>query len=101
MEANKPDRISQDIDFKRLVKHRWQISLILFSVMILSYFGFLLLLAYGKNLLAIPVYGPLNLGLVLGLGVIVLAWLLTGIYIRWANKRYDTEVTLLKLKFRL
>ena len=39
-----------------------------------------------------PVAGKLTLGILLGVLVIVAAWLLTWIYVRWANRHYDAEV---------
>jgi len=38
----------------------------------------------------------LTLGIVLGASTIVIAWILTGIYINWANNRYDIEVQRLR-----
>ena len=37
-----------------------------------------------------------NLGLVLGIGTLVFAWVLTAIYVVWANRSYDPEVERLK-----
>ena len=34
----------------------------------------------------------MTLGLPVGLGVIVVSWLLTGLYVRWANDAYDAAV---------
>jgi uncharacterized membrane protein (DUF485 family) len=34
----------------------------------------------------------LTLGILLGAGVIVAAWLLTLVYVRWANRVYDPEL---------
>lgn len=60
------------------------------AVMMAVYFGFILLVAFAKptagSLLA---DGRVSLGIVLGALVIVLAPVLTSIYVRWANKHYD------------
>jgi len=56
------------------------------------YFGFILLIAFAKPLMGSPVAGTLTLGILLGVLVIVSAWLLTWIYVRWANRHYDTAL---------
>jgi len=57
--------------------------------MMAVYFGFVLLVAFNKPLLATIVMPGLSLGMLLGALVIVVAWALTWIYIRWANTHYD------------
>jgi uncharacterized membrane protein (DUF485 family) len=38
----------------------------------------------------------LSVGILLGALVIVAAWVLIGIYVRWANRHYDTAVDALR-----
>jgi uncharacterized membrane protein (DUF485 family) len=56
------------------------------------YFGFILLVAFAKPLLTTPVLPGLSLGILLGALVIVAAWVLIWIYVRWANRHYDIAV---------
>jgi len=60
--------------------------------MVALYFGFVLLIAFNKPLLATKLGAGLSLGILLGALVIVLSWLLTWGYVRWANAHYDTEL---------
>jgi uncharacterized membrane protein (DUF485 family) len=60
--------------------------------MLVVYFGFILLVAYAKPLLGRKLAPGLSLGILLGALVIGCAWLLTWIYVRWANTHYDTEL---------
>ena len=60
--------------------------------MMTAYFGFILLVAFNKPLLAMRVATGLSLGMLLGASVIVVAWALTWIYISWANAHYDASV---------
>lgn len=60
--------------------------------MILLYFGFIALVAFGGALLAIQVIPGLSLGILLGALVIVASWVLTWVYVRWANNVYDPQV---------
>ena len=71
---------------------RWRIAISLTIAMMVAYFGFILLVAFNKPLLATRVAPGLSLGMLLGALVIVVAWALTWIYIAWANRHYDASV---------
>jgi len=71
---------------------RWKIAGTLTAAMMFIYFGFITLIAYHKAFLARPITRGLTLGILLGALVIVSSWILTWIYVRWANAHYDTEV---------
>jgi len=60
--------------------------------MIVLYFGFILLIAYDKSLMGTLIGPGLSLGILLGALVIVVSWLLTFVYIWWANTHYDREL---------
>ena len=75
-----------------LAARRWRIALVLTASMLATYFGFVLLVAYDKPLLGTILAPGLSLGIVLGVVVILVAWALTGIYVRWANRVYDAEL---------
>lgn len=62
------------------------------AVMVVMYFGFILLIAYNKPLMGALVAPGLSLGILLGALVIVASWLLTWVYVRWANSYYDHEL---------
>lgn len=65
--------------------------------MLAVYFGYVALIAFDKALLARPIgRGVTSLGIPVGIGVILLAILLTGIYVRQANREYDALVRALK-----
>jgi uncharacterized membrane protein (DUF485 family) len=83
----------QDLhDFKALVSERWVVSLVLTVMLFVTYFGFILVLAFDKSIFAAKIGEHVTLGIPVGVGVIVSAWVLTGIYVYWANSRYDTTV---------
>jgi uncharacterized membrane protein (DUF485 family) len=79
-----------DEQLAKLVARRWRIGALLTGVMMLAYFGFILVVAFAK-----PTAGTLfaddrvSVGIVLGAAVIVLAPVVTAIYVRWANRHYD------------
>ena len=78
--------------FKNLVRNKWSVSLSMTGLMLVIYFGFILLLAFGRQVLAQKVGLYIPLGIPVGLGVIVSACVLTGLYVRWANTVYDRSV---------
>jgi uncharacterized membrane protein (DUF485 family) len=75
---------------------RWRIAITLTIAMTAIYIGFILLIAYAKPLLATPITQGLSLGILLGALVIVSAWLLIAIYVRWANRHYDTALAAIR-----
>jgi uncharacterized membrane protein (DUF485 family) len=79
-----------------LTRAQWRLALLLTAVMMAAYFGFILLVAYRKPLLGHLLAPGLSLGTLLGGLVIVLAWVLINVYVRWANGHYDTTVASLR-----
>jgi uncharacterized membrane protein (DUF485 family) len=71
---------------------RWRIALTLTLVMLAVYVGFILLVAFNKPLLGRLIVPGLSVGILLGVVVIIVAWVLTWWYIRWANQHYDASV---------
>ena len=87
-----------DPDFKDLVKRKNSISTRLTIATLVIYYGFILLIAYKRDLFASKAAGNVTLGVFLGIGVIIACFLLTGVYVRWANRNYDAMVDRLKQK---
>jgi uncharacterized membrane protein (DUF485 family) len=75
--------------FRLLAESRWRIAISLTVTMVAIYFGFILLIAYNKPLMGRMVTRGLSVGVLLGALVIIASWLLTWIYVRWANTHYD------------
>ena len=81
-----------ETEFQDLVRKRWSVSLSMTALMLVIYFGFILLLAFNKAVLAQKIGEHMTWGLPVGLGVILSACALTGLYVRWANTSYDKSV---------
>jgi uncharacterized membrane protein (DUF485 family) len=77
---------------QQLHRARWRIALALTAAVVVVYFGFILLIAYRRDLLAKLLLPGLSVGILLGALVIVASWLLTWSYVRWANSTYDAEL---------
>lgn len=91
-------RILDDPDFRELARRKNRISLVLTLVTMLSFYGFVWLLGWQGDWLAQSFSGSINRGIPLGIGVIILSWILTGLYVRWANSEYDALVERVKAK---
>jgi uncharacterized membrane protein (DUF485 family) len=66
------------------------------ACMMAVYFGFILLVAFNKPLLGVRVATGLSLGMLMGASVILVAWVLTWVYVRWANTHYDAALRRLR-----
>jgi uncharacterized membrane protein (DUF485 family) len=80
---------------RRLDAARWRMALLLTAGVVFLYFGFIALVAYCRHILAIQIIPGLTLGILLGAVVIVGSWVLTWIYVRWANAHYDPHLAAL------
>lgn len=83
-------------ELEAIAARRWRVAIALTAAMLVTYFGFLMLVAYAKDMLGSVIVPGLSWGIVLGALVILVAWALTGIYVRWANRVYDAALDQLK-----
>ena len=79
-------------ELRKLAVMRWRVALSLSALMVLDYFGFIMLVAFNKPLLGTLLMPGLSLGILLGAGVIALAWVFTLFYVKWANGYYDGKI---------
>lgn len=83
-------RIIENPKFQELVAKRNAFAVTLSILMLGIYFGFILLVAFAKPFLGTPIgAGVTTWGLPIGVGVIVSAFILTGIYVQRANGEFD------------
>ena len=83
---------SSEFGLHAIAARRWRVALTLTVLMLVTYLGFILLVAFDKPLLSILLGQGLTLGILLGALVIVTAWVLALIYVIWANQYYDRAV---------
>jgi len=80
-------------ELRQLIAKRRRIGIALTAIMMIAYFAFILLVAFDKDTAGeLVLGGRVSLGIVLGALLIVLAPVLTGVYVRWANRHYDPAV---------
>jgi uncharacterized membrane protein (DUF485 family) len=90
MKADVARQIRNNPAFAELIAKRNKFSWTLTIIMLVVYYGFILLVAFAKGVMAINVGGVVTLGFPLGLGVIACAIIITGLYVLRANGEYDT-----------
>ena len=98
MSEIKINEVIESTAFKQLTKKRWRVALLLTALMLLAYFGFLLMVAFDKDFFKQKIGEVTTVAIPIGIGLIVFAWVMTGIYTYWANKYYDKEVEEIKKK---
>lgn len=52
--------------------------------------------AFAHDFMAIRVFGNINVGLLIGLGQFLTTFLITGLYVRFANKELDPRATAIR-----
>lgn len=91
--GNVVERIKKDPLFHELVRKRNNLAWLLTILMFLIYFGFVATVAFNRELLDRHFAGDVTtIGIPIGLGVIISAFLLTGLYVLRANSAFD-EIT--------
>ena len=94
MDARSLESIERDPDYKELVRRRSSLGWTLSLIILIIYFGFIILVAYAPKFLGMPLgSGVMTIGIPIGLFVIVSAFVLTGIYVSKANSSYDILVS--------
>lgn len=84
-------RIECDPNFQRLTAERSRLGLWLSAVMLAAYFGYILCIAFWPQLLGTPLAegAATTWGVLVGVLIIALGFILTAIYVRLANTRFD------------
>lgn len=83
-------KIKQLPEYHQLVKQRGRLAWRLSAVMLAGYYGFILLVAFAPDVFKRVVWGEYTtIGFPLGVGIILLAFVLTGIYVYKANRHFD------------
>ncbi len=99
MEQDLVRRIKADPDYQELVRTRSRFGWTLTWAMMIVYYGFTLLVAFNKEFMGTRIgEGVMTWGIPLGLFVIVFTVVITGIYVRRANSRYDELTAAIRAK---
>ena len=84
-------KIQNSPRFKELVKKRERFAWILSAIMLGLYAAFILLIAYGSHIMGAKLSpdSSITWGIPIGVGLIISAFILTGIYVHRANGEFD------------
>ena len=83
-------RIASNPNYNELRTRRLRFGWTLTIAMLIVYYGFVLLVVFGKQTLATPMGdGVMTWGIPIGFGVILFTIVVTAIYVLRANREYD------------
>lgn len=89
IEKNTNDLCNSEV-YKELISTRKKITRPLALLMLAVYYIYILVIAFSPETLAAPVGdGPATLGIVVGLGIILFSFVITGIAVHLANTRLE------------
>lgn len=91
METSSVIGIAENPAFVALVRRRGRFVMYLTAATLVPYYAFILVAGFHPHLLATKVSGSstINVGWLVGVMLIVGTWLLTGLYVRRANREFD------------
>lgn len=88
--SNKIEELRNSEEYKTLIATRSKNKWFLATLMLIVYYGFVLVIAFWPDLFAYKIgIGHTSLGIATGLGVILFSFVITGIYVRLANNVLD------------
>ena len=91
------EKVESQPEFQALKKKHRSLVLPLSAFFFLWYFAYVLLGAYAHDFMATPVIGNINLGILLGLGQFATTFIITMVYVRFANRRIDPAANEIRL----
>ena len=84
-------RIENNAHFRELVEKRQRFAVILSLIMLVIYISFIMLIAFAPAWLGTPLHAGTSVtrGIPIGVGVILISFALTGVYVWRANGEFD------------
>lgn len=94
MQSNYIEPVKNHPRFKQLQKERKKLAFILSVLVLAVYFAFILTIAFQPNLLAQTISDDsvITIGIPIGIFIILFSFLMTGIYVYFANKQFDAYI---------
>lgn len=91
MSADLYEQVKRDPRFAKLTQSRARWAWGLSALILLMYFAFILLIAFAPSVLGKPIAAGsvITIGIPVGVVIIVMAFVLTGVYVHQANTRFD------------
>ncbi|MCL1985843.1 MAG: DUF485 domain-containing protein [Betaproteobacteria bacterium] len=94
MASELTQRIQRNPQYQHLIATRDALGWGLTCLVLIAYFGFLLVIAFDKALFALPIAAGMTTswGILAAIGIILLTIVTTAMYVRKANRDYDSMV---------
>lgn len=90
MDKSLVEKIQNLPQYQQLTQERARLAAVLSVIMLIAYYGFILLVAFAPDFFKTIVIGKtITVGFPMGVGLISLAFILTGIYVYIANTRFE------------
>jgi uncharacterized membrane protein (DUF485 family) len=92
-------RIRNNPVYREQMAKRSRFSWTLSAIVLVIFYGFILVVAFAPEFLAIPLGEgwTTTIGVPIGVGIILLFWLLTGYYVNRANREFEaTNVEIIR-----
>ncbi len=85
-------KIRSNPKFGLLASDRSRFAWLLTAIVLIGYYGFMMTVAFAPDVLRTPLWpgATLTLGVPLGAIIVIGSWLLTGLYVRRANTKYES-----------
>lgn len=90
-DSNTYERVRQNPKFHELVRKRTRLAVTLSVIVMGAYYCFMMVVAFAPDILRTPLSEGANLtvGVPVGAAIIVVSWLLTGLYSHFANGEFE------------
>lgn len=90
-DSNTYERVRQNPKFHELVRKRTRLAVTLSVIVMGAYYCFMMVVAFAPDILRAPLSEGANLtvGVPVGAAIIVVSWLLTGLYSHFANGEFE------------
>ena len=82
-------RLQSSEPFRELKKRHRSFVFPVLAAALVWYFAYVLLAGYAPEFMSTPVFGSINVGLLIGLGQVVTTFVITMVYVAYANRKLD------------
>ena len=91
MQSELVDKVKNNPKYRELVSKRTRFAWILSIIMLVIYYAFILVIAFSPEWFAVKISDTsvITVGILIGLAVIISAFVLTGVYVWRANGEFD------------
>lgn len=90
MTKEQVEQVKNNPKYQKLVSERSKFAWTLSIIMLVVYYAFIMTIAFNPALLGAKIgAGVITIGIPIGIAIIIIAFILAGIYVRRANGEFD------------